>query len=89
MSMISLPASRATFQIFVVKGSSVAKNVKSDLLRRHLLNEGRLVTNGVELTERFLVVEKFHIIGWEATLRKNIFHFFALERRRTDHGDAE
>ncbi len=59
------------------------------VLRQHALDEGRLLTDRLELAERFVVVQQADILSREIAVGENVLQLAAFERSGTDNGDAK
>src|SRR5438445_12245866 len=57
------------------------------MLRTHILYEGGLVADGIQLALRF-VVEQLDLSRWKVARLKDLFQLLAFERRGSDDGYA-
>ena len=59
-----------------------------ELFVANALDKSDLVSHGLKLAERFVIVEQFHIDGREIAVVQDFGHFFPLQCPCADNGDA-
>ena len=59
------------------------------LLRPHTLDEVDFVARGLELSDRFVIVEQAYVHGGKVSLAEHFGDFFPFKRGRTHNGRAE
>src|SRR6516164_7558097 len=59
------------------------------MLRQDALDERGLIPNGLQLSERLIVIQQPNVMRGEVPLIENIFDFAPLQSGSADDGDAE